>query len=115
LAALIQILIDDIAIDSIFVATTYISTGITEGNGRQTFSDFKSDFFPAVKAGWATSVILMPLEFICFRFLPLSFRVLGTNLIDIIWDGVLSYKVHENRNGVADGEEIQTPTPVVYA
>ncbi|KAL3943282.1 MAG: hypothetical protein SGBAC_002653 [Bacillariaceae sp.] len=98
LAALSQVLLDDIFVDSLFVATTFIFTGITEGYGRKkTLSQFKTDFIPTVKAGWAASLILMPLEFTCFRFLPLSLRVFGMNFVDIIWDGVLSFQVHKSR------------------
>jgi len=97
LAALSQVLLDDIFVDSLFVATTFIFTGITEGYGRKTLSQFKTDFVPTVKAGWAASLLLMPLEFTCFRFLPVSFRVLGMNFVDIVWDGVLSFQVHKNR------------------
>jgi len=97
LAALSQVLLDDIFVDSIFVASTILFTGIIEGYGKQTISQFKKDFIPTLKAGWATSLILMPLEFTCFRFLPVSFRVLGMNFVDIVWDGVLSYQVHKSR------------------
>lgn len=97
LAALSQVLLDDFFVDSVFVAITFIFTGLTEGYGMKTFSQLKTDFVPTVKAGWATSLFLMPLEFTCFRFLPISFRVLGMNFVDIVWDGVMSFQVHKSR------------------
>eukprot|EP00980_Cylindrotheca_fusiformis_P025697 scaffold14497_cov119-Cylindrotheca_fusiformis.AAC.1 len=96
-AALAQVLMDNIFVDALFVAITYISTGIIEGHGMKTLLHFKEDFARTVKTGWATSFLLMPLTFMCFRFLPISFRVLGINLVDVIWDGVLSFEVHKNR------------------
>lgn len=105
-AALAQVLIDDIFVDALFVAITYISTGITEGHGTKTLSYFKKDYVRTVKTGWITSVLLMPLEFVCFRFLPVSLRVLGMNFVDIIWDGVLSFQVHKSR--IRNDDENQT-------
>lgn len=109
LAALTQVLIDDIFIDSFFVALAFLTTGVAEGYGMQSsLSQLKKGFVPAVKGAWATSIVLMPLEFLCFRFLPLSFRVLGMNFIDIIWGAVLSYKVHKNRKNNVEQQETAT-------
>jgi hypothetical protein len=107
-AALAQVLIDDIFVDAFFVALTYLSTGITQGHGMKMLPHFKEDFIRSVKAGWATSFLLMPFEFICFRFLPVSLRVLGMNFIDIIWDGVLSFQVHKSRIGDAKNKQTST-------
>jgi hypothetical protein len=104
-AALAQVLIDDIFVDSFFVALTYLFTGITEGHGMKMLHHFKEDFTRTVKAGWATSFLLMPFEFICFRFLPVSLRVLGMSFIDIIWDGVVSFQVHKSRIGDAKNKQ----------
>jgi protein Mpv17 len=95
-------------VDAFFVALTYLSTGITQGHGMKMLPHFKEDFIRSVKAGWATSFLLMPFEFICFRFLPVSLRVLGMNFIDIIWDGVLSFQVHKSRIGDAKNKQTST-------
>lgn len=114
IAAITQVLIDDIFIDSFFVCLSFLNTGFAEGYGLQTFSQLKKDFIPAIKGAWATSFLLMPLEFLCFRFLPVSFRVLGMNFIDIIWGAVLSYKVHKNRKRNS-GKSIETPNSETLA
>mmetsp|Transcript_7601 Transcript_7601/g.11610 ORF Transcript_7601/g.11610 Transcript_7601/m.11610 type:complete len:352 (+) Transcript_7601:142-1197(+) len=98
IAALSQVLIDDILVDAIFVAIAFITTGFGEGySPSQIIKQMKANFYSTVKAGWTTSFILMPLEFVCFRFLPVSFRVLGMNFIDLIWDGTVSFMVHRHR------------------
>jgi hypothetical protein len=97
MAALTQVLINDFFLDAIFVATTFVTTGVAEGYSRQIIPQLRNDYVATVKASWATSLGLMPLEFVCFRFLPLSFRVLGMNFIDIFWEALISYMVHRRR------------------
>jgi Mpv17 / PMP22 family len=96
-AALTQVFINDFFLDAIFVATTIVTTGVAEGYARQIVPQFRNDYLATVRASWATSLALMPLEFACFRFLPLSFRVLGMNFIDIFWEALISYMVHRRR------------------
>ena len=98
LAAMSHVLADSVVLDSIFVATTFLVTGFVEGmKPRQLRSQFKSDYMSTLKASWVTSTLLMPIEIACFRFLPLSLRVLAVNFIDVIWDGVISFMAHRNR------------------
>ena len=96
-SAISQVLIDDFFLDAMFVAIMFVTTGIGEGHAKQIIPQFKKDFIPTIKASWATSIFLMPLEFVCFRFLPLSFRVLGMNVIDIFWGAMVSFMAHRNR------------------
>ena len=97
-AALLHVLADSIFLDALFVASTFIVTGRMEGYSfRQIVPQLRRDYVPALKASWATSTFLMPIEFVCFRFLPLSYRVLAVNFIDVIWDGVISFMAHRGR------------------
>ena len=107
LAALSHVLIDDFIVDAVFIAIMFVSTGIGEGYSRkQLIPQFKRDYFPTVRAGWATSVVVLPLEFCLFRFLPLNYRVLGMNFIDIIWEAVVSFMVHKRRRiEIKDGSD----------
>jgi Mpv17 / PMP22 family len=98
LAAMTHVLADTLLLDSIFVATTFLSTGILEGYApRQLLRQFRQDYIPAIKVGWLTSFLVMPIEVACFRFFPLSFRVLAVDMIDILWDSVMSFMMHRNR------------------
>jgi Mpv17 / PMP22 family len=99
IAALTHVIADSIVLDSIFIASTFIMTGLFEGyTPKQLIPHFKIDYIPSLKASWLTSLALLPVEFVCFRFLPLSFRVLAVNFIDVIWDAVISFMAHRNRN-----------------
>lgn len=96
-AALTQVLINDFLLDAVFVAMTFVTTGVAEGYASQIVPQLRSDYFATIKASWTTSLALVPLEFVCFRFLPLSFRVLGMNFIDIFWEALISYMIHRRR------------------
>lgn len=100
LAAIVHVLADTIILDSIFVATALTTSGLIEG---QSFRDdiipqFQNDYKNTMKMSWTMSTGLMPLEFICFRFLPLSYRVLATNFTSIFWDGAISFLNHRSRS-----------------
>ena len=107
LAALTQVLIDDFVLDSIFVAIMFVTTGIGEGHARGIIPQFQNEYFSIVRASWMTSIALIPIQFMCFRFLPLSFRVLGINFIDIIWGAMVSFMAHRNRKGHHQQQEVE--------
>jgi hypothetical protein len=107
-AAMSQVFIDDFILDAIFVGIMFFTTGLGEGYSlRNIWNQFRNDYTGAVRTSWATSVLLMPIEFILFRFFPLRVRVLGMNLIDIVWEGMMSYLVHRRRNVGDSNEHVQ--------
>ena len=98
IAAITQVLIDDFIFDAFFVGIMFFTTGLGEGYSfRSICKQVRTDFVGTVRTSWATSILLMPIEFVLFRFFPLSVRVLGMNLIDILWEGMVSYLVHRRR------------------
>jgi len=98
-AALSHVLADSVFLDSIFVASTFLVTGLMEGyKPQEIMPQMKRDYIPALKASWVTSLLVLPIEFVCFRCLPLSFRVLAVNFIDVIWDAVISFMAHRSRH-----------------
>jgi hypothetical protein len=98
LAAMAHVLADSVLLDSIFVASTFIVTGVMEGyTYKQLVPQLRSDYVPTLKASWATSLFLLPFEFACFRYLPLTFRVMSVNFLDVVWDAVVSFMAHRSR------------------
>ena len=99
-AAAGHVLADNFLLDPIFVAITFIMTGLAEGYSiRELKSQFRRDYPATIKTTWAASVLLAPVGFVCFRFLPLNYRVLGVNFIDIAWDAMISFSIHRSRRG----------------
>lgn len=99
LAAISHVVADSLMLDSIFIATALIMTGILEGYSFKTqiIPQFRTDYLPAIRASWITSTSLIPIEFLCFRYLPLSLRTLSMNFTSVIWDGVIYFMAHRSR------------------
>ena len=97
-AAMVHVLLDTVLLDSFFVGTTMFLTGLLEGVplGRLA-SQVRADYGATIRASWMTSILLCPLQFACFRYLPLRLRVLAVNCIDVVWDAVLSFYTHRSR------------------
>ena len=100
LAAMIHVVADSIVLDSIFVGTAIVGTGLMEGYKlrKDIVPQLKRDYADTLKASWATSATLLPLEFVCFRFLPVTLRTLAMNLTDVIWGGIISFMAHRSRH-----------------
>ena len=98
-AAMLHVLADSVVLDSFFVAFTFLSTGLMEGIPyRQLFRQFQSDYWSSLAASWATSLVLCPVQFCFFRYLPLNLRVLSVNCIDLVWGAVQSFMSHRHRH-----------------
>lgn len=98
LAAMIHVAADSLILDSFFVASRFFTTGFMEGIPLdKLLPQFCLEYLPSLKASWVTSVFMCPVQFSCFRYMPLSFRVLSVNCIDVIWDAILSFMAHRSR------------------
>lgn len=95
----IHVAADTFIMDTFFVLTAISVSGLLEGVSirNQLIPQLLDEFIPTVKAAWASSFILCPLQFVCFRYLPLSLRVFAMNCQDIIWNAVVSFMAHRHR------------------
>lgn len=100
LAAMIHVVADSLVLDSIFVGTAMVGTGLLEGYKfrKDVIPQLKRDYAATLKAGWTTSATLIPLQFVCFRFLPVTLRTVAMNLTDVIWNGIISFMAHRSRH-----------------
>jgi hypothetical protein len=111
IAALTQVLLDDFIFGAFFVVVTFVTTGLVEGYSvREVAGQIQRDLGPTVRAGWVTSLFCMPMEFTIIRYFPLSFRVLGMNIIGIFWGAMISYMSHRNRHSGHEEEDSATTT-----
>lgn len=101
--AMLHVLADSIALDGVFVATALIASGIFEGYSwkEEIIPQMQTDYIPAWKASFAASMLIAPVEFVSFKYLPVSLRTLAVSVTDIFWDCVLSFMCHRARS---DGE-----------
>jgi len=95
-AALTHVLADCVFLDAIFVMTGIVFTSLLEGQRlrKQVIPNLRRVYVPTLKASVMTCGALAPLQFLSFRFLPLSLRVLSVNAVDLIWTGVISFVSH---------------------
>jgi hypothetical protein len=96
-SSLIHVFITDYFIDTIYLALSFALVAMLEGQASDLGRIYKSDFWPTIKASLCANFLLIPLEFICFHYLSVGFRVLGMNMIDIIWQAVVSFFAHRSR------------------
>ncbi len=95
-AALTHVMADCILLDAVFVMTGIVCTGLLEGQRfrQQVIPNLRRVYLPTLKASIMTCGLLAPFQFLSFRFLPLSLRVLSVNAVDLVWNGVISFVSH---------------------
>jgi Mpv17 / PMP22 family len=71
---------------------------------RETLPQLEREYWPALRGSWGVSVLFWPLQWACFRYLPLQLRVMSINVCDVAWTAVLSFFSHK---GDADDESEQ--------
>jgi hypothetical protein len=113
--ALIHVLLDSLLLDSVFVTSAFWITGLLEGfSFKQLRQQYQRDIGGTLKASWLTSLFLLPVEVVCFRYLPVTYRVLAVNVLDIVWDTVISFMSHKTRgkelaSTITDESLLQSP------
>ena len=77
-------------------ALAHVVPGVFEGHPFQerVLPHAQRVYLPTLKASAATSGLLMPLQFLSFRFLPVQLRVLSVNVVDLVWTAVVSFVLH---------------------
>jgi hypothetical protein len=110
LPTVVHVLINDYIIDSVYIAVSFPFTCITEGytSYEEILQIFRNDFVSTVMASWCTSLGLIPIEIVCFGYLPLSLRVLSMNFVDLFWGAIVSYFSHRSRNNNNDSSSKTT-------
>lgn len=94
---ILHVLANDFLVDTIYLFMSFIFVALAEGLGRDLPNLLRKDFPATIQASWATCVVFMPVEYLCFSQLPLNLRVLSMNLIDVLWGSIISYVTHRSR------------------
>lgn len=81
-----HMIIDEFFVDPAFVAG-FIA--ITDCDWRQ--------FIPTLQASKAVSLSTLPVQWVNFRFVPVRYRVLVVNFIDLLWSAAVSYTAHRRK------------------
>ena len=95
---IVHVLIDNTLIAILYIFLTMCTTAIFEGHYETIPNELRHDFYSAVKASWASSIVLAPMQLVSFLYLPKELKVLAVNVQDIVWVAVISYATHLNRH-----------------
>jgi hypothetical protein len=95
---IVHVLIDNTLMAILYVFLTMCTTAIFEGHYETIPNELRHDFYSAVKASWASSIVLAPMQLVSFLYLPKELKVLAVNVQDIVWVAVISYATHLNRH-----------------
>jgi len=96
--AFLHVLIDQGIMAFPYVAVMMFVTGVVEGHWEELADEFKHDLFPNVHRLWIAALLgIAPIQVVAFRLLPLKWRALAVNLLDVFEVMVMSYITHRNR------------------
>jgi Mpv17 / PMP22 family len=105
LSSLVQVLLDIFVMDTIFAMTLLLVSAILQRRTRrQIYDEVRTEYLSTVVAAWGSSLLMSPIQFCNFQFVPVQFRVLITNVQDVVWNAVVSYMAHRHRGGVDTGK-----------
>ena len=99
--AVLQVSIDELIFDPLFVGLFFFSTGAVERQHpwRDTLPHLREQYWPTLRGACLTSLAFTPIQFCSFRYLPVKCRVLVVNMCDVLWYAAVSFGRHNNRGG----------------
>ncbi|KAL7446283.1 hypothetical protein ACHAXH_008998 [Discostella pseudostelligera] len=96
--AFLHVAIDQCIMGFVYVAIMMIVTGVVEGQWRELQEEFHDDYIDNVRALWIAALIgIGPMQLIAFRYLPLKWRCMAVNVLDVFEVMVMSTITHRNR------------------
>jgi Mpv17 / PMP22 family len=96
---LIQVAIDIFVFDSVFALTLLLTSAVLQRRTcQQIITELRTELVPAIYVSWLSAGGMAPLQFLNFGIVPVQFRVLVTNLQDVIWSASVSYMAHRSRH-----------------
>mmetsp|Transcript_23698 Transcript_23698/g.68117 ORF Transcript_23698/g.68117 Transcript_23698/m.68117 type:complete len:264 (-) Transcript_23698:112-903(-) len=98
MATMWHVLANDYIVDTIYLFFSFIFVAVAEGLAQDLPQLIRKDMVAIWKTSWRTSVMLMPVEYLCFSRLPLQLRVLSMNCVDILWGAIISFVTHHRRH-----------------
>lgn len=97
LSAMMHVFLSDYLMDTAYIFLSFVLLAVVEGEIHELKIILKNNLWSTVKAGMFTNFTLVPVEFVCFRYLSVGQRVLGMSLVDVLWQSVVSFFAHYGR------------------
>ena len=103
-AAVAAVAIDELVIDPIDVLIYLSFTSIIER--EPVVARVREKYWPTLLGGLGVSLMLCPVQFVSFRYLPVSTRVLVVNFCDLAWMAAVSFTSHKSWSKPLAGVEM---------
>merc|ERR1711924_98242 len=90
---MLQVGIDELVFDPLFVGLFFFSTGAVERQHpwKDTLPHLREQYWPTLRGACLTSLAFTPIQFCSFRYLPVKCRVLVVNVCDVLWYAAVSF------------------------
>lgn len=98
ISTILQVLFDLIVVDATLTATLMITSALLQGRWHDVVREMRCEYLPALYVSTLSSGLLAPVQFLNFRYVPVQFRVLITNLEDVLWNAAVSHMAHRSRH-----------------
>mmetsp|Transcript_10435 Transcript_10435/g.15201 ORF Transcript_10435/g.15201 Transcript_10435/m.15201 type:complete len:246 (-) Transcript_10435:23-760(-) len=93
----IQTFLDIAVMNFIWVLSMIVFTAIMEGKMHRISLEMRTEYIPAVKVAWISSIVFAPVQLVSFKSLPVELRVMAMNIQDVVWNASVSYMAHRSR------------------
>ncbi|CAN0124416.1 unnamed protein product, partial [Heterosigma akashiwo] len=106
LPAVLHVAADTFLLDPLFVCTFFLTTGLFERRPlwADTLPRLRREFPAALRGSWSVSAVCLPVQFASFRYVPVRYRVLLVNCIDLAWTATMSFFSHKESAEEGGGE-----------
>jgi hypothetical protein len=96
--AFLHVAIDQGIMAFAYVAVLMVVTGVVEGRWSEIGEEFAHDYINNVHAMWLAALMFTgPIQIVAFRYLPLKYRTLAVNVLEVFEVMVMSWVTHRNR------------------
>ena len=97
--AFLHVAIDQGIMAFAYVAVMMVVTGVVEGRWNELGEEFHNDFINNVHSLWLAGLMFTgPIQIVSFRYLPLKYRTLAVNVLEVFEVMVMSYITQRNRD-----------------
>lgn len=97
--ALSRVALDQTLFAPSFIVAFYAALMTLEGKLDQLQAKLRAEMWPTLQTNW---LIWIPAMFLNFRFVPLQYQVLASNVVSLVWNTYLSWRGNADVGGAKE-------------